>query len=212
MALSNVSWKGMKALEVMLDVLPEKLAGQKLRSAYRFALKPTLTKMREYLPPNRTGNLWFATDITIGGGKELSEMFGIVGPRRKKHVWNMQGWHSHIIESGTKPHTITAGPGKLMPVFTKSGFTGQFAKTIHHKGSRAFKPFSRAMDATWMTVGDRVADKVAGIMRHEISVIFRQFGSVTTGGKTGKLTTFDRMGGRDPSALFKVFGRVPFKG
>lgn len=180
MALSNVNWKGMKALEVMLDVLPTKIAGPKLRSAYRFALKPTLSKMRANLPPNRTGALWFATDITIGGTQDLQQMFALVGPRRKRFVWNQRGYHAHIIEQGTKPHTITAGPGKLMPVFTKAGFTGQFAKTIHHKGSRAFKPFSRAIDSTWGTVGDRVADKVAGIMRDEIKSIFVRFGDVVT--------------------------------
>lgn len=180
MALSNVSWKGVKAVDEMLKILPSKLGGQKLRSAYRFALKPTLQKMRENLPPNRTGALWHATDMTIGGTKDLNDMFALVGPRRRKNTWNMSGWHAHIIEKGTKPHSITAGPGKLMPVFSKAGFTGQFAKTIEHKGSRAFKPFQRGIDSTWQTVGDKVSDKVAEIMRIEIKGITAQYGNVVT--------------------------------
>ena len=75
MALSNVAWKGMKALEVMADVLPSKLGGQKLRAAYKYALKPTLSMMRANLPPNRTGALWHATDITIGGTQEMQQMY-----------------------------------------------------------------------------------------------------------------------------------------
>ena len=180
MALSNVSWKGMKAIEEIAKVLPSKLGGQKLRSAYRFALKPTLQKMKANLPPNRTGALWHATDITIGGTKDINDMFALVGPRRRKNTWNMKGFHAHIIEKGTKPHTITAGRGKLMPVFTKAGFTGQFAKTIHHKGSRAFKPFQKSIDVTWGTVAIRVSDKVAEIMREEIKNIQNQYGNVVT--------------------------------
>jgi hypothetical protein len=180
MALSNVSWKGMKAVQQMLEVLPEKLGGQKLRSAYRFALKPVLQKMRANLPPNRTGALWQATDMTIAGSKDINEMYALVGPRRRRNTWNMQGWHAHIIEKGTKPHDITAGPGKLMPVFSKSGFTGKFAKTIHHKGSKSFKPFSRSIDSSWNIVSQTVSDKVAEIMRVEIKSINSQYGKVVT--------------------------------
>jgi hypothetical protein len=180
MALSNVAWKGSKAIAVMLNVLPDKIAGKKLSEAYRFALKPTLDKMKANLPPNRTAALWHATALSILGGKNSNTMFALVGPRRKRFVWNQQGWHAHLVEKGTKPHEITAGPGKLMPIFTKSGFTGQYAKTINHPGSRAFKPFQRSIDATWNIVGERVSDKVAEIMRDEIKLINVQYGQVVT--------------------------------
>ena len=180
MALSNVSWKGLKSIEEMLSILPNKLGGSKLRAAYRFALKPTLTLMRANLPPNRTGALWHATDITIAGSQDIKDMYALVGPRRRRNTWNMQGWHAHLVEKGTKPHTITAGPGKLMPVFTKAGFTGEYAKTIEHKGTRAFKPFQRSIDSTWNKVGDVVSDKVAEMMRSEIKNIKNQYGNVVT--------------------------------
>ena len=180
MALSNVNWKGLKALEVMADILPTRIGGKKLRAAYRYALTPTRDLMRNNLPPNRSGSLWYATDITIGGTQDLQQMYGLVGPRRRKNTWNMQGWHAHIIEQGTKPHTITAGPGKMMPIFNNAGFTGKFAKSIDHPGSEAKKPFSKAVSSTWNTVADRVVDKVAGIMREEIKSINAQYGQVVT--------------------------------
>lgn len=180
MALSNVRWKGMKAFGIMLDVLPTKIGGQKLREAYRFALKPTLNKMRENLPPNRTGALWYSTQLTILGTQELQQMYALVGPRRKRGVWNQQGWHAHLIEAGTKPHIITAGAGKLMPTFRKSGFTGLFAKKVKHSGTPALRPFQRAIDSTFNRVNDRVVDKVSEIMRSEIKSIFVQYGEVVT--------------------------------
>jgi len=178
MALSNIRWKGMKAFEEMTAILPDKIGGQKLKSAYRFALKPTLGKMRDALPANRTGKLWYATAINIGGGKELKNIFGLVGPRRKKNTWNMQGWHAHLIESGTKAHKIKSK--SAMPVFAKGGFTGKFAKTINHPGSTAFKPFQKSIDSTWGTVSLRVSDKVSDIMRGEISNIWKEYGNVST--------------------------------
>lgn len=180
MALSNVRWQGMKALEIMLDVLPGKIAGRKLSTAYKKSLLPVRDKMRNFLPKNRTGKLWFATDVDVYGNQQMQQMYAIVGPRRKRMVWNKQGWHAHIVEKGTKPHTIRASSGKMMPVFNKSGFTGKFAKEIQHKGSRAFKPFSKAIDSEWNQVSLRISDEVSGIMRDEIDNIFKQYGQVYT--------------------------------
>jgi hypothetical protein len=179
MALSNVSWKGMKAVEVMMNTLPDKLGGKKLREAYKFSLKPTKEKMLTNIPPDKTGRLKYSIDTTIGGTKELTEMFAVVGPRRKRNVWNQQGWHAHLVEAGTKAHTIKAGPGKMMPVFGKSGFVG-FAKSIEHKGARGTFPFRKAMDVTWPEVAGKVSEKVAQIMREEIKNITQQYGNVVT--------------------------------
>ena len=183
MALSNVHWRGLKALEVMADVLPKKIGGQKLREAYRFALTPVREKMRNNLPNNRTGALYYATDITIGGTQELQQMYGLVGPRRKRNTWNQKGWHAHIIESGTKPHVITSSKGG-MPIFAGAGKIG-YAKKLDHPGTRAIKPFSKAIDISWNQVADDVSDKVAKIMREEIKTIQVQYGQVVT--KSGSI-------------------------
>lgn len=181
MALSNVRWTGMKALQVMADTLPNRLGGQKLRSAYRYALTPVRNDMRDKIPV-KSRALWYATDIDIFGSSDIQNMYAIVGPRRKRGVWNKQGWHAYIIEQGTKPHTIKAGKGNMMPVFTKGGFTGQFAKQINHKGSRAFRPFSSGIESNWQNVSLRISDKVSEIMRSELKDIYSQYGNIATRG------------------------------
>lgn len=177
MALSNVRWSGMDSVIKMTEILPSKIAGSRLRESFRFAMKSTRDEMRANVR-NRTGKLWHSIDITISGGDSIDQMYAVVGPRRKRNVWNQQGFHAHLVEKGTKPHVIKASPGKVMPVFTKTGFTGQFAKEIQHKGSRAYMPFSRAIDSTWETVGKKVADKVAEILKVEINNIKSTYGDL----------------------------------
>ena len=92
----------------------------------------------------------------------------------------MQGWHAHLVEQGTKKHTITAGEGKLMPVFNKSGFTGAFVKSIEHPGAKGTKPFKRSIDSTYRDVGKRVGEKVGELMRFEIGNIWKQYGKIST--------------------------------
>ena len=179
MALSNVSWKGMKALEVMADTLPDRLAGKKLAEAYKYALDPTKELMKHNLPNRRSGALWHSIATDVERSVNINDMFGIVGPRRKKNTWNMSGWHSFMIEGGTKPHTITAGPGKVMPIFGPGGIVG-YAKSIQHKGSRAYKPFSKAIDSTWPIAATRASNRVAGIMDDEIRDIWSAYGKVVT--------------------------------
>ena len=189
MALSNVRWKGIKALEVMSQTLPDRLGGRKLSRAYKFALKPTEKMMQENIsgtPKIRSKKLWYSIGTNISGRTTINDLFGVTGPRRKRNTWNMSGWQAHIIESGSKPHKIPKGNlvrvfgAKKMPIFTSSGFTGKFARQIKHKGSRAYKPFRKAMDTTWMLVAGRVSDKVAEIMRDEIRDIWNTYGQVVT--------------------------------
>ena len=73
MALSNVRWEGLKAIEVMADTLPTKIANQKLRQAFRYALEPTKKEMRTNVPV-RTGRLWYSIDIDLKAGKDLKEI------------------------------------------------------------------------------------------------------------------------------------------
>ena len=178
MALSNIRWEGIKAIEKIADILPSRLAGKKISTAYRYALKPTKDAMLMRIPRDKTGRLKHSIAITIKQNQDLNQMFGVVGPRRKRNVWNMQGWHAHLVEKGTKAHTITAAEGRMMPVFTKAGFTGNYAKSIDHPGARGTEPFKRSIDSTWSLVGKRVADKVSELMAKEIKSIKDQFGKV----------------------------------
>ena len=181
MALSNVSWKGMKALEVMSNTLPDRLGGQKLRNAYKFALKPTLDEMRNNLDSHvKTGALWESVGISVTSKATLGQVAGVVGPRRKKNTFNMAGWGAFLIEVGVKPHVIKSETGKSMPIYSTKGFTGRYAKEMFHSGSPGYKPFQKGIDSTWRLVAGRVSDKVAGMMRDEIQTIWRQFGEVVT--------------------------------
>ena len=178
MALSDVHWKGLKALQVMADTLPDKIAGPKLKQAYRYALTPTRTAQRNNLP-RRSGALWYATDITVGGqAHNIESIFAVAGPRRKKNVWNQQGWHANLVEFGTKKHIID-GAGKSMPIFKGSRLVG-YSKRIEHPGSRGTKPFKMGIDSTWKDVASRASDKVAEIIRKELSDIKKQFGNIAT--------------------------------
>jgi hypothetical protein len=180
MALSNVKWEGLRAIEKIADILPSRLAGKKISAAYRYALTPTKQAMLMRIPRDKTGRLKHSIAITIKTNADLNQMYGVVGPRRRKNTWNMQGWHAHLIEKGTKAHTITAGEGKMMPVFTKAGFTGEYAKSIDHPGSTGSEPFKRSIDSTWRDVGQKVANKVGELMAKEIKNIKEQYGKVAT--------------------------------
>ena len=97
-----------------------------------------------------------------------------MGPQRGKG-WNKQGWHSHLIEKGTKPHIIMASPGKMMPIFRKgsSGPVG-WAASIDHPGYRGTFPFKRATDSTWEDVAGRTMEKLQDINQKEIAIMQRQ--------------------------------------
>jgi len=179
MALSNVRFKGFKALQVMADTLPAKMNKKLARKAFKYSLQPTKKAMKDNVKI-KSGRLWHSIDTTVSGNEIQSGAYAIVGPRRKRFSWNQQGWAANLVEGGTKPHTIKAGPGKLMPIFTKAGFTGEFAKSIEHKGSKAKKPFRRAIDSTWKNVNNRFVDKTSELMRNEIKMVFQKYGTVYT--------------------------------
>jgi hypothetical protein len=86
----------------------------------------------------------------------------------------MQGWHAHLVESGTKPHDINAGARNSMPLYRAKRFLG-FVKRLQHPGAKKKTPFKRAIDATWQDVAQRVADKMGDIMANEIKVIQREY-------------------------------------
>jgi hypothetical protein len=118
-----------------------------------------------------TGNLW--NSIQIEKDRTLSK-FGDpvmrVGRRKKRGDWKGQGWHAHLIESGTKPHIIRSKSGKPMPIFAK-GTKGPiaWATEIHHPGSRAFHPFSNAIESVGDRAGDMALEYFGKLVEKEIS-------------------------------------------
>jgi len=175
--MAEVELKGIKALEVIADTLPRDIEKSDLKKIYRQALQITRDQMRANLPENRTGALWYATDVTISGDMRYAGgIYGIVGPRRKRGAYRQQGQHAHIIESGSKPHTIRNKYGKPMPVFRKGRLLGVY-KAVEHPGTKPQRPFSRAIFSTWMRVSEYVTDHIAGVMRKNIKTSFVRFGN-----------------------------------
>lgn len=179
MALSDVNWKGTEAIIKMAEILPSKIAGNRLKEAYKYALTETLTKMQSMVPRGGTGKLWYSIAITVTGGPNIENLKAIVGPRRKRFTWNQQGWHAHLIEKGTKPHTITVSTSNAMPIY-KNGKQLGFQKSVDHPGTRAFQPFKRSIDLTWPQVGKKASEKVRQLMAVEIENIKKEFGNVAS--------------------------------
>jgi len=176
MALSDIRWDGIEAVEKLCEILPEKIAGRKLAEAFKYALKPTEDAMKSGVNVG-TGKLYHSIGIAIETGKDIREMKATVGPRRKKYTWNMQGWHAHLIEKGTKSHNIVSKKQQGMPMYKFKKLLG-FAKKIEHPGFGGTEPFKKSIDATWQEVGNRASEKIGQILGDEIEAIKKQFGSV----------------------------------
>ena len=69
--------------------------------------------------PVKSGRL--RKSVSARRGKRTRDPSAIVGPRAP---------HRHLVIAGTKPHTVNAKRGGFM------AFTGLFATSIHHPGSK----------------------------------------------------------------------------
>lgn len=207
MALSNVrvEWAGLKELEIWADVLPATFVRDNVGPIYQRALEPVQREMRRNLPGKRTGNLWRSIGITIGRSKyNVGSVTALVGPRRARFDPDAQGWHSHLIEKGTRPHKIKAGIGKLMPVFAK-GSSGpvDWTKEYHHPGSQAFHPFSRAIESTYRQVYVDVERDLDNLWDTTIKIAFRKYGK----GKPRRFISAEERMGRDVTKMARLTGR-----
>jgi hypothetical protein len=169
----HLKWEGLEKVEHIVKKLGRGFTRSEQMQAFRYGLKPVEQQMKDNIRRNVTGNLW--TSIAISedtsqmrivnvGGFQMVETGAIAGSRRGRG-YGKQGWHSHLLEWGSKPHEITAGEGKMIPIFTKSGFTGAYAKSIQHPGIKGQKIFSRAIDSKGDQVNRRVLDKFSRIMQ-----------------------------------------------
>lgn len=170
----RVSWKGIEKIEAMQKRLGRAFTEREQSQAIRYSLVSMRKEMRDNIDKQRTGNLWYATDITIkkagvtntGGGVAIT-VDGIVGPRRARYKWNQQGHHAYVYELGSKPHTIRSRYGTPMPVYRKGKLLGVF-DAITHSGSKGRYPFSRAIKSRTPEVSRRLVQKFGMILRKNI--------------------------------------------
>ncbi len=132
--------------------------------ALRFAVKPVQDQMKENIPRNKTGNLWLsiatselASKMVMVAGFQAIEA-GVITGSRIGGGYGKKGYHQWLLEWGVKPHPITAGAGKAIPV------KGGFAKTIQHPGIRGKKIFSKAINQRTDQVERRLMDKYQKIL------------------------------------------------
>ena len=144
----NIQVLGVERINELMTRLGRAFTDKELDRAQRVGLRPTLQEMQhEVRKHNKTEALY--SSIAIEKDRQLSK-FGKpvtrVGRRIKKGSWKGMGRHAHLLEYGTKPHTIKSKTGKMMPIFAKgsSGPVG-YAPEIQHPGSRAFHVFSQAI-------------------------------------------------------------------
>ena len=165
--------KGLKRFEKLMQKMGRAFTRREQISALKFALKPVRDQMRENIPRNKTGNLW--TSIAVSedpssskfasvGGFPVIQVGAIVGSRRKKGAFGQQGWSSHLLEWGAKPHTITAREGKMIPI------KGGFAKSVQHPGIRGKKIFTKAINQSLFEVEGRLLTKYQAIMAKSMNV------------------------------------------
>ena len=164
-----VNWQGMPELQAMIKELGRDFSKTEQRQAFRYALKPIKEQMRENIPQNKSGKLWFSIDI---GNFPLAGIYrGVamaVGPRKKKGVYNKQGWHAHFLEGGTRTRTFKNPRVVKFP-------EGNFARVTNTGKMPKYRVFSKGIDSKIGEVSKRAADKFGRILdkimdRHPSSV------------------------------------------
>lgn len=157
---------GLEKFDKMMVKMGRAFTKREQLSALRYAVRPVEKQMKENIPHNRTGNLWLsiATSedpaaermVTVGGFRAVE--VGVITGSRRGGGYGKKGYHSHLLEWGVKPHTITAGEGKMIPI------KGGFAKTVQHPGISGKKVFSKAINQQINQVENRLMDKYQKIL------------------------------------------------
>lgn len=156
---TNIKVIGQKELDRLFRVLPKEVSHSVQQAAHVAAAKP-LIETAKRLAPDNTGTLEEsigAVRIPLKRASVIGEVH--VGPRRRGKY---RGFHSHLVELGTKPRTLT-GRGKY-PAGTE-------------RGVMPAKPFMRpAFQQTRQQVIDSIttqtAKKLVARMKRELGANF----------------------------------------
>lgn len=92
---------GVAEIDRTLRTLPKRMTKKLLLSAYRKAGR-VLVKEARSRAPRRERKTQRSIGIVAWKNTEGNEATVRIGPRRRKGSATMQGWHSHLIEYGTK--------------------------------------------------------------------------------------------------------------
>jgi HK97 gp10 family phage protein len=155
MAKKNLAFRGFDELEKVFDALPGKLGPQTVQKILRKAGQPMLQEAKRLssnadVTGDLTKSIGYINGRGLGKGTQI-----YLGPRRGN---GYNGYHGHLIEYGTAPHTIK-------PVDAKGlSFLGGVYSGARHPGTAA-QPFMRpAFDTQHGAVVDSVKDQTAALI------------------------------------------------
>src|SRR5690606_34764377 len=113
----TIKMSGVQDVDRALSIIPKRMNKKVLLSTYRKAGAITVKEARSRAP-KKSGRVKRSIGIVTWKNTEGNEATVRIGPRRKAGNANMSGWHSHMIEFGTKSRSPIKGK-KL--VFEKEG-------------------------------------------------------------------------------------------
>ena len=154
-----VNWLGMPELEAMIKELGRDFNKTEQRQAFRYSLTPVRKRMRENIPNNRSGAMWYAIDI--GNFQQAGIYRGVamaVGPRKKRGAWNKRGWHAHFLEGGTKERTFAQPKKVYIPKYNRFVTIGGTGKV------RPYRVFTKGIESMLPEVKRRAVDKFGKIL------------------------------------------------
>lgn len=176
--MAEIYVKGLKELQQFLNVLPAKMEANVMRGAMRAGAKVLNDYAKERAPigqprsgsKRRYGGYPGALRDSLRIGTRLN--YGtviarvIAGGKNKKTGADV--FYAHMIEFGTKAHTITARNGGML------AFGGGFHKSVEHPGIKP-KPFMRpALDtqATRAVIAVANAIKKRLLKKHGLDLTY----------------------------------------
>ena len=158
--------EGMKEITASLDKLGWKLEKKVIRGAVRSAMNPLVKRARETVP-NLEGGLEASLGVKVKAYKRSGWMFGMVGPfsgkgnRRSHTPWGgsrmeIPYFYAHIVEGGSKPHTLKAGQQRVGAKLGVKRLVG--GGRIQHPGTKPTHFLKRAFRGTKAQVQQRFVE------------------------------------------------------
>jgi len=158
----SLKFTGIEDVDRALRIIPKKLNKKVLNSAYRKGATILIKDARSRLPVGESQNLKksIGTETVKADNDEAAVR---VGPRRKKKKPSMQGWHSHLVEYGTKSRSPV---DKKKLVFRNKQGKRIFVDSV---APMKAQPFMRpAIDATKSQVQEKIRIEIGNVLEKEL--------------------------------------------
>jgi HK97 gp10 family phage protein len=134
--MNDTTVKGLAQLQAALDSLPAKIEANIMRGAMRAGAKLVLADAKRSASfADRTGALRDSLRITTS----LKRGTVLAAVKAGATAKDKRPFYAGMVEFGTAAHVITAGPGKLLPVYGG-------VKSVHHPGARKHPYLRPALD------------------------------------------------------------------